>query len=317
MQRILGALRAAHRRAGHEWAVPDAAFPEVADGQHVVVGRHGNAVRERTAVHHLAQNAVARILVHGARVVGHARSGTGSPGIGEEQIALGIEIEVVGAFEQLVAVGIDQRADLLRLRVVDQDAAVPRRQVELAVVPPRALRLAGLTEISRRVAVEHRDQLAVRGQVGDPAAADRHEPQIALGVERAAFEELTLRRVADVGEFFHWADACRQWRQAPRLHRGWGSVPGRAPPAPAIAREIPISTALTVSIKVWRVGHDVYAPSSQNADMLPIVSAACNSTDIAMQPRYRRGWVTARQARVIAWIPALITGSEVPGLSYS
>jgi hypothetical protein len=31
----------------------------------------------------------------------------GPPGIGEEQIALGIEIEVVGPFEQLVAVGID------------------------------------------------------------------------------------------------------------------------------------------------------------------------------------------------------------------
>src|SRR5882757_8104623 len=97
---------------------------------------------------------------------------------------------------------------------------MPRcRVVELAVVPARALRLTGLTQVRRRVAIEYRDQLRVRGQIRGPAAADRHEPQIALGVEGAAFEELPLRRVADVGEFFHRADAYWQWRQAPRLNR--------------------------------------------------------------------------------------------------
>ena len=193
-----------------------------------VVRRHGDTVRERAAVHHPAQHAVTRILVDGAGTVGRVGSGTGSPRIGEEQIALGIEIEVVGAFEQLVAIGIDEGFDLLRLRVVDEDAAVPGRQVELAVVPARALRLAGLPQFRRRIAVEDRDQLAVRGQIGNPAAADRHEPQIALGIERAAFEKLALRRAADIGEFFHRADPRRQWRQSPGLNRAGGLCLGLA-----------------------------------------------------------------------------------------
>jgi hypothetical protein len=29
---------------------------------------------------------------------------------------------------------------------------------------------------------------------------------------RSAFEELALRRVADVGEFLDWTNTCRQWR---------------------------------------------------------------------------------------------------------
>jgi hypothetical protein len=33
-----------------------------------------------------------------------------------------------------------------------------------------------------------------------------------LSVERSAFEELTLRRVADVGEFLDWTDTSQQWR---------------------------------------------------------------------------------------------------------
>ena len=142
--------------------IPDAAFPAVADGQHAVVGGHGNAVRERTAVHNPAQNTVVRILIDGTRAVSRAWAGTGSPGIGEEQIAFGIEVEIVGAFEQLVTVGVNQGADPLRLRVVDQNAAVPRREVEFAVVPPCTLRLTGLTEISLGIAIEYRDQLSVR-----------------------------------------------------------------------------------------------------------------------------------------------------------
>src|SRR5690348_12908792 len=75
MQRILGALRAAHRGASHEGAVPDAAFPAVADGQRIVVGGHGNAIRERTAVHDPAQNTVVRILIDGAGAVSRAWAG--------------------------------------------------------------------------------------------------------------------------------------------------------------------------------------------------------------------------------------------------
>jgi hypothetical protein len=58
-------------------------------------------------------------MIDGAGVIGCAGSGTSSPWIGEEQIAVGIEVKIIGAFEQLVAIGIDQRADLLRLWVVD------------------------------------------------------------------------------------------------------------------------------------------------------------------------------------------------------
>src|SRR5262249_32085305 len=90
MLRILGALRTAHRGAGHKGTIPDAAFPAVADGQYAAVGGHGNAVRERTAVHYSAQNTVMRILVNGTRAVSRAWAWTGSPGIGEEQIAFGI-----------------------------------------------------------------------------------------------------------------------------------------------------------------------------------------------------------------------------------
>src|SRR5262249_31692046 len=142
-----------------------------------------------------------------------------APGISEEQVPLGIEIEVVGAFEQLIAVGIDQRLDLFRLRVVDENATVAGRQIELALVPASALRLARLPQFRSRVEVEHRTQLAIRVQVGYPATANRHEPEIPLAVERATFQKLALRRVTDIGEFFDWPDSRRQWRQPPR--QGW------------------------------------------------------------------------------------------------
>jgi hypothetical protein len=74
--------------------------------------------------------------------------GAGTPRISKEQVALGVEIEVVGAFEQVIAVGIDQRLHFFGLRVVDQDAAVPAGQIELAVFPASALRLAGLTDFA-------------------------------------------------------------------------------------------------------------------------------------------------------------------------
>src|SRR5450432_4144653 len=167
MQWVLGALRAADRGTCREAGIQHAACPEVTDGQHGVIGRHGDAVREQATVHHPAQNSVAGILINRAGLIGYVWSGTGTPGIGEEQISFGVEIQVVGPTEQLITVGIDQRADLFRLRIVDQNAAVPRRQVEFALVPPRALRLTGLTQIRWWVAIEYRDQLRVRGEIRD------------------------------------------------------------------------------------------------------------------------------------------------------
>jgi len=84
------------------------------------------------------------------------------------------------------------------------------------------LRLTGLTEFRRRVAIEYRNKPGVWGQIGDPSAADRNEPKITLNVECAALEKLTLRRIADVGEFFHRTDPWGQWRQAPRLNLAGG-----------------------------------------------------------------------------------------------
>jgi hypothetical protein len=75
-------------------------------------------------------------MINRAGRIGHVRSGPGAPGIGEEQIAFGIEIEVIRSFEQLITVGVNQSADLLCSRVVDQNAAMPRRQIEFALVPP-------------------------------------------------------------------------------------------------------------------------------------------------------------------------------------
>src|SRR5215470_530673 len=219
VRRILRALRAAHSRTVLERAVPDPAASEIADREQGIVGRHSNAVRKQAAVHDLAQHTVARVLVHGARLVGQIRARSGPPRVREEKVPLGVEIEVVGPFEQLIAVGIDERLQLFRLRVVDQDATVPRRYVELALEPACALRLAGLTQLPRWVAVEPGDQLAVWRQIRNPSAADRHEPQIALSVERPALQELALRRAADIGEFFHWADARWQWRQPPGLNQ--------------------------------------------------------------------------------------------------
>src|SRR3954465_14767808 len=86
-------------------------------------------------------------------------------------------------------------------------------------MPPRALRLAGLADVFRRVAVDYRDQLPLWGQVGDPAAANPDKPEISLGVERTAFEKPALGRVFDVGEFLDRPDVLRQGRQAPGLDR--------------------------------------------------------------------------------------------------
>ena len=92
-------------------------------------------------------------------------------------------------------------------------------QVELAVLPAGALWLAGHPDLLRRIAVDHRDQLAVGLEVGDPSTADADKPKISLVVEGAAFEKLALRGIADIGKFLDRSDPRRQRRQTPWLHR--------------------------------------------------------------------------------------------------
>src|SRR4029077_18772859 len=89
--------------------------------------------------------------------------------------------------------------------------------VELAILPAGALRFAGLAIVFRRVTVDYRDQLAVRLKVRDPPAAHRGEPQITLVVESAAFKELALRGIADIGEFLDRSNPLRQRRRPPPL----------------------------------------------------------------------------------------------------
>src|SRR5215472_2860677 len=72
---VFGALRAAHRRAGHEGCVPHAPRGTVPNR---------DPVWEQAAVHHLAQGTVARILVDCACSVAHVGPRSGGPGIGEE-----------------------------------------------------------------------------------------------------------------------------------------------------------------------------------------------------------------------------------------
>src|SRR5262249_58179929 len=103
--------------------------------------------------------------------------------------------------------------------VIGEDAGMAGVQVELAILPAGALRLAGLAIVFRRVTVDHRDQLAVRLKVRDPSAADPDEPQVTLLVESAALEELALRGIADIGEFLDRSNPLRQRRQPPRLDR--------------------------------------------------------------------------------------------------
>src|SRR5207248_11325713 len=130
----------------------------------------------------------------------------GRPRVGEEQVAIGVEVEVVGAFEQLVAPSVDQRLKLLGLRVVGEDAAMTGGQVELAVLPAGALWLAGHPDLVRRIAVDYRDQLAVGLEIGDPPTADADKPQISLVIDGAAFEKLALRGIADIGKFLDRSD---------------------------------------------------------------------------------------------------------------
>src|SRR5262249_58158754 len=83
-----------------------------------------------------------------------------------------------------------------------------RRQVELAILKAGALRLAGLADLRRRVAVDHWHQLTVGLQIGDPATANADKPQVSLGIERAPLQELALRRIVNVGEFLDPARPC-------------------------------------------------------------------------------------------------------------
>ena len=86
-----------------------------------------------------------------------------------------------------------------------------RGQVQLAVVPTRALRLTLEPKLCRRIAVEAGNQLTFRRQVGDPSGTDGDEPEIASVVERSALQKLTLRLIVYVGEQRNRSDA--GWRR--------------------------------------------------------------------------------------------------------
>src|SRR6516162_4438176 len=60
---VFRALRAAHRRPGHEGCIPHAPRSTVPNRDPGIVRINSDPVREQAAVHHLAQNTVARILV--------------------------------------------------------------------------------------------------------------------------------------------------------------------------------------------------------------------------------------------------------------
>ena len=192
VQRVRFCSRRTKGRAGREGGIDHPTGSAIADREPGIVRRDGNPVREVQVVHHLPQDAVLRVLVHRARAVGHVWAWTGRPGIREVQIALRVEIEVAGTFEELVAPSVDQRSQFLGLGIVGEDAAVAGRQVELAVLPAGTLRLAGLADIVRRVAVDDRHQLAIGLEIRDPAAADADKPKIALVVECATLEASRL-----------------------------------------------------------------------------------------------------------------------------
>src|SRR5262249_22388270 len=80
MQRVRCGAGDAHRRAGGKGGVPHAPTQAVANRYRAVVRGHGDPVRKQSAVHHLAQHTVTRILVDRSAAVGHVGSWTGAPG---------------------------------------------------------------------------------------------------------------------------------------------------------------------------------------------------------------------------------------------
>src|SRR5689334_4301338 len=98
-----------------------------------------------------------------------------------------------------------------------------RCDVEFAIMPTRALRLACGSEAIFRVAVEHGDQLRIGSQVGHPPATNRDEPKVACLVEGPALKKFALRLVMDICEQGDGSNARRWRRQAPRLNlfRRW------------------------------------------------------------------------------------------------
>src|SRR6516225_2313463 len=79
MQRVFRALRAAHIRTVREQSVPHAPRVKVADRDPSVVRINSNPIWEQAAVHHFAQDAVARILVDRSGTVAHVGPWTGGP----------------------------------------------------------------------------------------------------------------------------------------------------------------------------------------------------------------------------------------------
>src|SRR5579859_163851 len=95
---------------------------------------------------------------------------------------------------------------------------MPGRHVELAVVPPGALRLACRADISLRIAVEYRDELRVGREIRYPTTVDRDEPEVACLIESTSLEKFPLRFIVNVGKQRDRPDTWRRRRHTPRLH---------------------------------------------------------------------------------------------------
>ena len=93
------------------------------------------------------------------------------------------------------------------------------RDVKLAVMPTRALRLAcGTKIIAFRIAVKPGTSFPSGVRIGHPSAADRDEPEVAVVIEGAALKKLALRLVVDISEQRYRPDTRRRGRKTPRLH---------------------------------------------------------------------------------------------------
>src|ERR1700730_607861 len=132
IRRVSGALCASWRRPSQKCVVEHPVGCKVADSKRVVIRRHRNAVRKASGRYDAPENAVLGILIYGPSHVGRLRPSASAPWIGEIEVPIGIEVEVVRSLEELIAIRRDHRAELLRLRIVDDDADVARGQIELS-----------------------------------------------------------------------------------------------------------------------------------------------------------------------------------------
>ncbi len=74
----------------------------VGDGQGTVIRRHGDAVGKTAGRDDAPEDSVLGILIDGTGLIRRIRPGSCPPGVGEIQIALGVEVKVVRTLEEFV-----------------------------------------------------------------------------------------------------------------------------------------------------------------------------------------------------------------------